>query len=83
MNKIMSLCLLLIVSYSSWAIEKEPIKSTISEVTVYTSGAQVTRKANFNVKPGVTQLIIEGVSPNLDQRSLQPQFDYKFLSDRL
>lgn len=71
MNKIMSLCLLLIVSYSSWAIEKEPIKSTISEVTVYTSGAQVTRKANFNVKPGVTQLIIEGVSPNLDQRSLQ------------
>lgn len=53
------------------AAEKEIIKSTLTEVTVYTQGAQLLRKANFNVKPGVTELIIEGISPNIDPRSLQ------------
>lgn len=53
------------------ANDKEIIKSSISEVTVYTNGAQIYRKANFNVKPGITELIIEGVSPNIDPKSLQ------------
>lgn len=56
---------------SALAIEKEPVKSTISEVTVYTQGAQVYRKANYTVKPGVTQLVIEGISPYIDAKSLQ------------
>lgn len=53
------------------ANDKEIIKSSLSEVTVYTNGAQIYRKANFNVKPGITELIIEGVSPNIDPKSLQ------------
>lgn len=57
--------------FSLFAIEKETIKSTLSEVTVYTQGAQVYRKANFSVKPGITELVIEGISPNIDPKSLQ------------
>ncbi len=71
MNKLTVFVLALISTINLWAIEKEPIKSTISEVTIYTSGAQVTRKASFNVKTGITELILEGVSPNIDARSLQ------------
>lgn len=59
------------MGFSAFAVEQEIIKSTLSEVTVYTQGAQVYRKANFNVKVGITELIIEGVSPNIDPRSLQ------------
>jgi uncharacterized protein (TIGR02231 family) len=63
--------LLLFIAQSLLATEKETIKSTLSEVTVYTNGAQIHRKANFTVKPGITELIIEGVSPNIDPKSLQ------------
>lgn len=72
MKKVVILLLAILPSFLSLAAnDKEIIKSSISEVTVYTNGAQVYRKANFNVKPGITELIIEGVSPNIDPKSLQ------------
>jgi uncharacterized protein (TIGR02231 family) len=72
MKKIVVLLLAVLPSFLSLAAnDKEIIKSSISEVTVYTNGAQIYRKANFNVKPGITELIIEGVSPNIDPKSLQ------------
>ena len=72
MKKVVVLLLAILPSFLSLAAnDKEIIKSSISEVTVYTNGAQVYRKANFNVKPGITELIIEGVSPNIDPKSLQ------------
>ncbi len=72
MKKVVVLLLAILPSFLSLAVnEKEIIKSSISEVTVYTNGAQIYRKANFSVKPGITELIIEGVSPNIDPKSLQ------------
>ena len=71
MKRIFLLWSILFCFSSSFAGDKEIIKSTISDVTVYTNGAQVYRKANFTAKVGVTELIIEGVSPNIDPRSLQ------------
>ena len=56
---------------TSFAGDKEIIKSELSDVTVYSSGAQIYRKSNFNAKPGITEFIIEGVSPNIDPKSLQ------------
>jgi len=56
---------------TSFAGDKEIIKSELSEVTVYSNGAQIYRKSNFNTKPGITEFIIEGVSPNIDPKSLQ------------
>ena len=71
MKKIIGLISGVLIAFCGHSTDKEIIKSTISEVIVYTQGAQVYRKASFTVKPGVTQLIIEGVSPNIDPKSLQ------------
>ncbi|MNJ86089.1 hypothetical protein D3C87_35750 [compost metagenome] len=71
MKKVFLLLAVLPAFLSLAANDKEIIKSSISEVTVYTNGAQIYRKANFNVKPGITELILEGVSPNIDPKSLQ------------
>lgn len=70
MKKIIT-SILLAISTVTLATEKENIKSSITDVTVYMQGAQVFRKANFNVKPGVTQLIIDGVCPTIDPKSIQ------------
>ena len=70
MKKLITL-ILVAISFTSFAIEKENVKSTISDVTVYLQGAQVFRKANFTVKPGVTQIIIDGICPTIDPNSIQ------------
>lgn len=71
MKKIIGLISCICIAFNGLSVDKEIIKSTISEVTVYTQGAQVYRKATFNVKPGMTQLVIEGISPFIDPKSLQ------------
>ena len=57
--------------FQARATEKEIVKSTLTEVTVYSQGAQLHHKANFNVKVGVTEIIIEAISPYIDPRSIQ------------
>jgi uncharacterized protein (TIGR02231 family) len=69
--KRLAIFLSLLITTSLYANDKEIIKSTISDVTVYTNGAQIFRKANFTMKPGITELILEGISPNIDPRSIQ------------
>jgi uncharacterized protein (TIGR02231 family) len=55
---------------SSYA--EEIIKdSKIKQVTVFLKGAQINREAKFNVKPGVHEIIISGVSQFVDTRSIQ------------
>lgn len=71
MNKIIGLVVLMFVLNNAYATEKEIIKSTITEVTVYAQGAQVYRKATYTIKPGVTEVIIEGICPTIDPKSLQ------------
>ena len=61
----------LLIHQSLFANEKEIIKSTISEVTVYAKGAQIYRKASYTVKPGITEVIIEGICATIDPNSIQ------------
>lgn len=63
----------MLICTSSFATKETVIKSSIKKVTVYTQGAQIQRKASFSVNKGITTLIIEGVSPNIDPNSLQVQ----------
>lgn len=58
-------------SFTAWATEKENVKSSITEVTVYMQGAQVFRKASYTVKPGITEIIIDGICPTIDPKSIQ------------
>lgn len=71
MKKIIGILGLLIFSFQATAIEEEIVKSTISNVTVYSQGAQIFRKANYSVKSGITKIIIDGVSNTIDANSLQ------------
>lgn len=47
------------------------IDSRISSVTVYLNGAQVYRKAKTTLKKGTNEVIIDDVSPYLNQKSIQ------------
>lgn len=59
------------MGFGAFAENEEIIKSKISEVTVYSQGAQIFQKGSFSVKPGISYLIIEGISPYIDANSLQ------------
>lgn len=71
MKKQFILILSLMASTLSWSNEKESVKSQITDVTVYLQGAQIYRKASFTIKPGVTDIIIDGICPTIDPKSLQ------------
>jgi uncharacterized protein (TIGR02231 family) len=43
----------------------------LSDVTVFAQGAQLYHKANYTISPGNTEVIIEGISPYIDAKSIQ------------
>lgn len=45
--------------------------SIIKEVTVYLNGAQITRTATFNLKSGSSEIRFIGLSPEVDENSIQ------------
>ena len=71
MKKVIGILALIIFVLNARAVEVENIKSTITNVTVYSQGAQVFRKASYSVKSGITKIIIDGVSNGIDANSLQ------------
>ncbi|XOV67476.1 MAG: DUF4139 domain-containing protein [Fluviicola sp.] len=71
MKKIVSLICLLLIAASTYANDEEVVPSKISKVTVYSQGAQVYRSASYVINKGVTEVIIEGISPRIDPKSLQ------------
>lgn len=71
MNKIMTLVCSLVLGTFLLANEKELIKSTLNEATVYSQGAQLHHKASYTIKAGITEVSIEGISSYIDPKSLQ------------
>jgi uncharacterized protein (TIGR02231 family) len=71
MNKIMTLVCSLALGTFLLANEKELIKSTLNEATVYSQGAQLHHKASYTIKAGITEISIEGISSYIDPKSLQ------------
>ena len=53
------------------ANEKELVKSTLNEATVYSQGAQLHHKASYSIKAGITEISMEGISSYIDPKSLQ------------
>jgi uncharacterized protein (TIGR02231 family) len=60
-----------VVTLNANATDKTIIKSTVSDVTVFAQGAQLYHKANYTIAPGNTEVIIEGISPYIDAKSIQ------------
>jgi len=66
------IALFILLSLNSYAtdIEKE-VKSTVKNVTVFLSGAQVTRTGNASISKGRSILLFNNISPNIDKQSIQ------------
>ncbi len=67
------LCLLIStgMALSTMANEPKKVNSKIDKVTVFLQGAQIVRSAPVSLSPGTTDIIFDGVSPNLNTGSLQ------------
>jgi len=71
MKKSILLLTLFFTSISVNAIEENIVKSIVTEVTVYAKGVQLFQKANYTIKSGSSEIIIEGISPFIDPNSIQ------------
>ncbi|MEI6881121.1 MAG: DUF4139 domain-containing protein [Bacteroidota bacterium] len=45
--------------------------SKVTKVTVYLSGAQITREAEVSIEKGITNIVFDGISPYLNEQSIQ------------
>ena len=61
-------------SFTSAQTEKE-IKSKISNVTVYSSGAQIERTATFDIQQGKSLLAFKNLSPYINKESIRVDGD--------
>lgn len=72
MKTFICLFLLSIISILINAGDKpKAVKSEIKEVSVFLTGAQVTRVGNTNINPGTSQLIFEELPYNINAQSIQ------------
>ena len=81
--KIIYALVLLLITGLSYAAEKQKVVETqISQVTIYLSGAQVSRNADIDLAVGTTDLRFIGISPNIDLNSVQVSLptDVKIMS---
>lgn len=52
------------------ALAQVPVTSKIDRVTVFVSGAQITRTASIDLKSGSTELVLNNLSPNINAQSI-------------
>lgn len=69
--KIKLLFSLTLLAGSIFANDKVTVKSTLHSVTVYTQGAQLQHKANYTIKAGLSEVIVEGISPQISAGTIQ------------
>ncbi len=60
----------LLILWTSIASAQQTATSTIDEVTVYLQGARVTRSAKIKVNKGANEILIEDLSPDIDDSSI-------------
>jgi uncharacterized protein (TIGR02231 family) len=71
MKKFGFILLLLALHITVIAQNQKVVKSSIKEVCVFTSGAQILRSANINLQAGVSEMVFEGISPYANLSSIQ------------
>lgn len=69
--KIKLLLSILLFGTAIWANDKVTVKSTLTGVTVYMQGAQLQHKANYTIKPGLSEVIVEGISAQIAPSTIQ------------
>ena len=71
MKNILGLACIMLIAFGAAAVDEKIVNSSLSQVTVYSQGAQIYRTASYSVSKGVTEVIIDGVSSQIDANSLQ------------
>jgi hypothetical protein len=70
--KILFAIILSVVAFagSTQSLERK-VASQVKEVTIFLKGAQVTRTATVELKPGTSTLVLNGTSPHIQENSIQ------------
>lgn len=55
----------------SQEIKETPLKSQIKDITLFLSGAQVFETASGQIPAGESIVVLKGLSPYLDEKSIQ------------
>lgn len=71
MKKLITAIIIVAITQISFAANETMVNSTIKNVTVFLNGAQVFRKAKVNLKKGVTEVIFDSISSNINANSIQ------------
>jgi hypothetical protein len=73
MKRLIFLLLLLISWLGGFAqeVKEVPVNGQIQEVTLFLSGAQIFEKASGPIPSGESVIVIKGLSPYLDEKSIQ------------
>jgi hypothetical protein len=73
------LCITMLLFFApGWAIEDKSVNSTIKQVTVFLSGAQVERTAQVELPKGTSRMMFAGLSAEVDPASVQVHGTGKF-----
>jgi hypothetical protein len=70
MKKIL-LLLAVLLSVSSYSQQAQNLDSKVTNVTLFLSGAQVTRVAQATIKAGISELTFTGLSENIDANTIR------------
>ncbi|MBK0378248.1 DUF4139 domain-containing protein [Mucilaginibacter segetis] len=71
MKRILFIAALFIYATATHADDGQKIASKVQKVTVFLTGAQITRTAAVNIGSGTSTLIFENISPDIDVQSIQ------------
>ena len=71
MKTIVLWSLLIVISSTSFSQTDKPVDSKITNVTVFLNRAQVTREVKTRIEAGKTNIILNGLTSQLDQQSIQ------------
>ncbi len=63
--------LLILLLFAGPVLAQRNYSSTINKATVYLSGAKITRTASVTTNPGINTVILNELSPDVDESSIQ------------
>lgn len=69
--KTIVLFLSVLLSFTSYAQQIQNLDSKVTNVTLFLSGAQVTRSAQATLKSGISELTFTGLSENIDANTIR------------
>ncbi len=79
MKKITLICLFVALAMPLAAQDEKSVETEITNVTVFLNKAQVTRQGKVTLAAGKTNLVLRGLTSQLDQKSIQVSGKGKFM----